>query len=288
LSTPQQSRFGIVYAEHIDADISDAAFRLYARLSSYADRDGYCWPSVTRLAEQSGVQPRQIRKLLSELAQAGLIIREEQYRKDGSQCSSVTRIPVPVEQAGVSSQDRGDWSTKTVLEHTTRTHHSTHHLKSIDPSGAEERSEEHMPTIVGSLDEDAEMPEEGRKPKEEKKFKEPPKKGTHPWLVYRFGQEQRQHNCGRSFTAGILHAAFKDLRNDGYTNEDIEVMIRAFFAQNEQSIRAKMADTDVAVMFRFKMHSLKIKTKDTVREERTGSRSLSEANMALIKEQLRR
>jgi hypothetical protein len=74
LSTPQQSRFGVVYAEDIDADISHAAFRLLIRLSSYR-RDG-CPPGVALLAEQSGVPPRQIRKLLSELAEARLWTEE--------------------------------------------------------------------------------------------------------------------------------------------------------------------------------------------------------------------
>lgn len=122
----------------------------------------------------------------------------------------------------------------------------------------------------------------------EKRFKEAPKVGTHKWLVYRFGQEQRQHNCGRSFTMGILHAAFKDLRDDGYSNEDIEVMIRAFFSQNEQYIRTKMSDTDVAAMFRSRMHTLKIKTRASIRAERTGSRELSRNINKRIKEQLRR
>jgi hypothetical protein len=282
----KQSRFGIVYAAHIDADVSDAAFRLFVRLSSYADKDGYCFPGVALLSEQSGVQPRQIRKLLAELVQAGLIIREEQYRKDGSQCASVTRIPVPVEQAGVSSQDRGDWATMTVLEQTIRTDHSTDHLTNIDPCGDEEKLEEHMP-VFGSLDDDVEMPENGKPVKPVKKFESAPKAGTHSWLIYRFGQEQHNHNCGRGFTVGILHRAFKDLRDDGFTNEEIEVMIRVFFARNEHDIRAKMADIDVAVMFRTRMNSLKTASADVIRSEKTGGAEKSKAISQGLRERMR-
>lgn len=123
----------------------------------------------------------------------------------------------------------------------------------------------------GSLDDDDEMPENGAPPKSRsKRFEEAPKKGTGAWLVYRFGQEQRQHGCGRGFNVKLLNSVFRDLRNEGYSNPEIEVFIRIFFARQEQNIRAKRGEYDVAQMFRAQIHPLKEQAKSQVTDLRRG------------------
>lgn len=245
--------------------------------------------SNRRLADDMGVDIRTVQRHLNTLAIMGkVLIADTKHSKrrgkvfvlttpaSRSSDTSVARQATPVSLASdthVATRDQG--STDQVVLN----------KKNIDPSGAEEKLEGHMP-VYGSLDESAEMPEDGKTVKPKKKFESAPKAGTHPWLIYRFGQEQRQHNCGRGFMKEILHSAFKELRDDGYSNEDIEVMIRAFFSQNEQDIRAKMADIDVARMFRARMHSLKTKARGAIKAEKTGSRELSRNINRRIKEQL--
>ena len=56
-----------------DRRISDAAFRLFAVLKSYARHKDYCWPSHQTLASDMGLQPRRVADLLKQLVTVGLV-----------------------------------------------------------------------------------------------------------------------------------------------------------------------------------------------------------------------
>jgi hypothetical protein len=264
----KQGRFGVVFAQQIDADVSDAAFRLFVRLSTYADREGACWPGVGLLAELSGVQPRQIYKLLQELVDAGLISREARARPDGSQCSSMTYLHVPTGQGGMSSQDRGGWATVTPLEHPNE--HIKEQPTTFVPSGPEGET---MP--VGALDDDAEMPEHGHVPKPKKeRYARAPQGNTHHRVIYEFEREMVKHNCGRGFTAAVLHRTTKNLHDEGYSYDEIVLLVRTFFARSAQDVRAKRKEIDPAVMFTARIGQLKAQMESTVDSLRSGESSV--------------
>ena len=63
-----------------DRRISDAAFRLFAVLKSYARHKDYCWPSHQTLAVDMGLQPRRVADLLKQLVAAGLVEIESRAR----------------------------------------------------------------------------------------------------------------------------------------------------------------------------------------------------------------
>lgn len=266
---------------------------LHIAMADAANDEGEFHYKQETLAKKARVSERYLRDVTKQMVEDGFLETKKMrwgrltYRLLTPQDRNPVPVPPEPSSGNSGTQFRShrnpvpvttEPSTEPSVEPSDRT-------TNIDPSGAEEKLEGHMP-VYGSLDESAEMPENGKAVKPEKKFDPAPKAGTHPWLIYRFGQEQRQHNCGRGFTKGILHKAFKELRDDGYSNEDIEVMVRAFFSQNEQDIRAKMADIDVAVMFRTRMHSLKTKARGAIKAEKTGSRELSRNINRRIKEQL--
>ena len=57
-------------------DISATAKLLWARLAQYAGRDGKAWPKQATLAEEIGITGRQVRNLLAELMNFGLLLVE--------------------------------------------------------------------------------------------------------------------------------------------------------------------------------------------------------------------
>lgn len=61
-------------------------------LANYADEHMRCWPSQRRLADDTCLTDRTIRKLLSDLEQRGIITRTERQRDDGSRASDVIHL----------------------------------------------------------------------------------------------------------------------------------------------------------------------------------------------------
>lgn len=57
-------------------DLSPTAKLLWGRLSQFAGRNGQCYPTQYRLAEELGCVPRTILRALKELEDAGLIRRK--------------------------------------------------------------------------------------------------------------------------------------------------------------------------------------------------------------------
>jgi hypothetical protein len=57
-------------------DLSPIAKLLWGRLSQFAGRNGQCYPTQYRLAEELGCVPRTILRALKELEDAGLIRRK--------------------------------------------------------------------------------------------------------------------------------------------------------------------------------------------------------------------
>lgn len=73
-------------------DLSASAKGLYALLCAYADDDGVCWPSNETLAkEMGGVTERAVQKWLTELSEAGVLVREPRF-EDNRQTTSITRL----------------------------------------------------------------------------------------------------------------------------------------------------------------------------------------------------
>jgi len=73
-----KKRFGIVSDEVVkDPGLSLRAKGLYALLSSYANKERVCFPSVITLSELSGVSRRTIERTLNELQEKKYISRRD-------------------------------------------------------------------------------------------------------------------------------------------------------------------------------------------------------------------
>jgi DNA-binding transcriptional ArsR family regulator len=70
--------------------------------------DGLCWPGLKRVAEMVGVEQRTVRRAVEQLEEAGLLIREQRRREDGSQTSNLIRLailPTPPDAAVRGGED---------------------------------------------------------------------------------------------------------------------------------------------------------------------------------------
>jgi hypothetical protein len=71
-----KGRFGIVPAAWLDrSDVGMAEIAVLTALSTYADKDGYCFPSQRRIADQLGKSQPWISAILKRLAATGLMTR---------------------------------------------------------------------------------------------------------------------------------------------------------------------------------------------------------------------
>ena len=63
-------------------------------LANYADAEGRCWPSQSRLARDTGLTDRQIRRVFVSLMTAGLMSKQERRRPDGYRASDVITLTI--------------------------------------------------------------------------------------------------------------------------------------------------------------------------------------------------
>jgi hypothetical protein len=84
--TGHSGRFAITPARAVeDERLGDAAYRLLACLGTYADKDGWCWPSMPTLADRLGITRQAVQRSIRQLAEIGYIEVEPRRRPDGSQ-----------------------------------------------------------------------------------------------------------------------------------------------------------------------------------------------------------
>tara|TARA_Y100000310_G_scaffold288078_1_gene313396 strand:+ start:150 stop:797 length:648 start_codon:yes stop_codon:yes gene_type:complete len=75
------SRFGIIPASVFDLDLDAADYALLSALSTFANKDGWCWPSGERLGHMVGRSKAWVSDHLRELEDAGVIEISQKGRK---------------------------------------------------------------------------------------------------------------------------------------------------------------------------------------------------------------
>jgi hypothetical protein len=77
-------RFAITPARAVeDHRLGDAAYRVLACLGTYADKDGWCWPSTETVATRLGITRQAVQRSRRQLTSLGYIEIERQTRTDG-------------------------------------------------------------------------------------------------------------------------------------------------------------------------------------------------------------
>lgn len=73
-------------------DLSHRAYVVYLYLYDRANKEGICWPSVNRIAEDTKLSPSTVRRAIKDLRKAGLIKTEQRYREKGGKSSLLFRL----------------------------------------------------------------------------------------------------------------------------------------------------------------------------------------------------
>lgn len=68
-------------------DLPHRAYVVYLYLYDRANKDGICWPSVNRIAEDTKLSPSTVRRAIKDLRNARLIKTEQRYRVRGEYSS---------------------------------------------------------------------------------------------------------------------------------------------------------------------------------------------------------
>jgi hypothetical protein len=72
--------------------VSSSEKLLLLVLANYADENFRCWPSQSRLADETGLTDRTIRACLASLEARGLLSRQPRSRRDGSQGTDIITL----------------------------------------------------------------------------------------------------------------------------------------------------------------------------------------------------
>lgn len=75
--------------------MSHKALRVYVLLSTYANREGICWPGIAELASKSGLRVESVMDAMQELENAGLMVyrrRNERDKATGQMLANVYEI----------------------------------------------------------------------------------------------------------------------------------------------------------------------------------------------------
>ncbi len=83
------SWFGSIYTEN---ELPHRARAVYMYLKDRGDVEGKCWPGVKTIAADLKLSRRTVQRALADLERAGLILRDERYRENGSRTSNLYTV----------------------------------------------------------------------------------------------------------------------------------------------------------------------------------------------------
>ena len=103
--TDASGRFAITPARAVeDHRLGDAAYRVLACLGTYANKDGWCWPSMPTLADRLGITRQAVQRSIRQLVEIGYLEVESRRRPDGSQDRN--RYPLLFDRALFAVRDK--------------------------------------------------------------------------------------------------------------------------------------------------------------------------------------
>lgn len=70
-----------------ELELPSRAIAVYQYLFLRANKNGQCWPSVSRIARDLKLSERTVRRALTDLRKAGVIETEQRYRYNGGKSS---------------------------------------------------------------------------------------------------------------------------------------------------------------------------------------------------------
>lgn len=86
--------FAICPAEILqNRELNAQDVRVYMAIAGFTDKNGVCFPSVSRIADICGISRRTVFRILSKLEQLKIISRQRRMRDDGGYSSNLYIVP---------------------------------------------------------------------------------------------------------------------------------------------------------------------------------------------------
>ncbi len=74
------------------SELNHRARAVYMYLKDRSGRKGQCWPGIKTIAAELGLSRSTVKRALDDLCRAGLIIKEDRWRENGSLTSNLYRL----------------------------------------------------------------------------------------------------------------------------------------------------------------------------------------------------
>ena len=74
------------------SELSHRARAVCMYLRDRSGRKGQCWPGIKTIAAELGLSRSTVKRALDDLCRAGLIIKEDRWRENGSLTSNLYRL----------------------------------------------------------------------------------------------------------------------------------------------------------------------------------------------------
>lgn len=76
----------------LNSELPSRAVAVYLVLNEYADKNGYCFPSLKTIAQGTGLSKSTVKRAIQDLTAAGFIQREQRYRENGALSSCMYHL----------------------------------------------------------------------------------------------------------------------------------------------------------------------------------------------------
>ena len=78
--------FQSIYADDL---LPHRAKTVYMYLQDRSNKDGTCWPGITRMAKELNLSRTTVKRALRDLVEAGYVEKVRRYRENGSDTSNL-------------------------------------------------------------------------------------------------------------------------------------------------------------------------------------------------------
>ena len=138
---PEGRRFAAIPVEVVR--LGAGLVQAYCALAAYADEHGRCWPTIRRLAEDTGVDTSTVSRRLAELVERGLVVR---LRPGAKGRPTVYELPWPPEAEALTGRPV---QPRTVV-HQRTTNRTTETLTGFPPPSAPPEDNPSGPTATAA------------------------------------------------------------------------------------------------------------------------------------------
>lgn len=74
------------------SELSARAKAVYIYLKDHANKDGICWPGINTISADLSLSRSTVKRALQDLVKAGMVEKNNRWRKNGSLTSNLYRV----------------------------------------------------------------------------------------------------------------------------------------------------------------------------------------------------